>query len=1129
MKPLLPALFRRLSLFTALVSAVAPTHALAQSAWSGGGADNEFSNGSNWTPATPGTTDTATVDTGSPQVTDDVTVGKLEVDGGNVTVTDSGTLTTTSGTTINSGSVSINSGGVVNSDVSLNGGSLSLDGHLNGRLNLNNGNVTVNGTLDSASVGTGTALSNNGATGDVDVSTGATFVNNSGATVDTVTNSGTTSNAGTVGSLTNTAGNFTNNAGGTVTGTTTISGGTVTNNFVITDADVAAVATFVNNQGATAGAVTNSGTVTNAGTIASIQNDAGTFTNNAGGIVTASTTINGGDATNNASLNTVNVGAGGTFTNTTGATAGAVANAGTTSNAGTIASLTNTAGTFTNNAGGTITGQTTIEGGTVTNNFVITDADVAAAATFINNQGATAGAVTNSGTVTNAGTIASIQNDAGTFTNNAGGIVTGSTTVNGGSVTNNASLNSVDVGASGAFTNATGADAGAVTNAGTTSNAGTIASLTNTAGTFTNNAGGTITGLTTVEGGTVTNNFVITDADVAAVAAFVNNQGATAGAIRNSGAVTNAGTIASIQNDAGTFTNNAGGTVTGTTTVNGGSVVNNATLADVAVEAAGTFVNNSGAVAGTITNSGTAANDGTIAALQNNAGTFSNTGTIAGAATVSGGSLINDGTIAGAVDVDSGGLLSGSGSVGGLVVNAGGVLAPGPGIATLGVNGDVTFRAGSTYQVDIAASGLSDSVDATGAVSIEGGTLAIKAAAGRYATATSYTILNAGSITGSFDAVSSDFAFLSPTLIYDATSIDMQLDRNGVQFADVADTANGRVTAAAVEALGSGNAVYDAVLPLDATTAKGAFTQLSGDVHASLKRVLLWESRFPRDAILDEIASGLHKRDDAVRFWTSGYLSSNTWSGDGNAAGINVATNGVVFGTDAPVADQWRIGGIIGYSQDSLGQANTDSYHAGLYAMGEIGQVTLAGGAIYSHNEVSTRRDISFGTFSDRLTADYASATSQVFADISWTHDFDGFKLRPFANLAYVNLDSDGFRESGGDAALSTSGGNDAITATTLGLRWSTDWLERDIPVSLSGMLGWRHLTGDVTPRSSLAFAGGSPFIIEAVEMPRDSLVAQIGVSAKLSKSSRLTLSYSGEFGKGLQSSAARINFEARF
>jgi outer membrane autotransporter protein len=989
MKPLLPAFSRRLGLFTALTAAVMPAHGFAQSAWTGS-TDNEFSNSSNWTLSAPGAGDAASVDTGSPQVTTDATVGSLDVDGGNVTVTNTGTLNTTSGTTISSGSLSINAGGVVNSDVSLDGGSLSVDGDLNGRLDLNNGNVTVNGTLGSAEVGTGTALSNNGSTGAVDVSTGGTFVNNSGATVDTVTNAGTTSNAGTVGSLTNTAGTFTNNTGGTVTGTTTVSGGTVTNNFVITDADVAAVATFVNNNGATAGAIRNSGTVTNAGT------------------------------------------------------------------------------------------------------------------------------------------IASIQNDAGTFTNNAGGVVTGSTNISGGSVTNNATLNDVNVGTAGTFTNAGGATAGALTNAGTSSNAGTIAGLTNTAGTFTNNAGGTVTGTTTVSGGTVTNNFVITDADVAAVATFVNNSGATAGAIRNSGTVINAGTIASIDNDGGTLTNNAGGTVTGTTTVSGGSVVNNATLADVEVSSAGTFVNNSGAVAGAVTNAGTATNDGTVATLDNVSGTFSNTGTIAGTATVSGGSLINDGTIAGAVAVDDGGLLSGSGVVGGLVVNAGGILAPGPGIATLGVSGDVTFAAGSTYQVDIDANGHSDSVAATGTVSILGGTLDITAAGGNYNTTTSYTILTAGSITGAFDTVSSDFAFLSPRLIYDATEIDMQLDRNSVQFADVADTANGRATAAAVEALGSGNAVYDAVLPLNAPTANDAFSQLSGEVHASLKSSLLWESRFTREAILDEIAFDTDRRNDEATFWTSGYLSSNRWSSNGNAAGVDTSLAGVVFGVDAPISDQWRLGAIAGYSQDAFDQASTNSYHAGLYATGDLGPVTIVGGAIYSHNEASTRRDISFGTFSDRLSANYASATSQVFADLSWTHEWDAVRFQPFANLAYVDLKTDAFQEGGGDAALSAASSNDAIAASTIGLRWSVDLPENDVPVIVSGMLGWRHVAGDATPYSSLTFAV-SPFIIEGVEIPGDSLVAQLGVSARISKSARLTLSYSGEFGNGLRSSAAQLNLVTRF
>jgi len=990
MKPLLPAFSRRLGLFTALVSAAVPGHGYAQSAWSGS-ADNEFSNSANWIPSAPGPTDTATVDTGSPQVTNGVTIDKLDVDGGNVTITNTGALTATGGSTINSGSVSINAGGVLNSDVDLDGGSLSVDGDLNGRLMLNNGNVTVNGTLDSGVVGSGTQLSNNGAIDSVDVSSGGTFVNNTGSTATSVTNAGTASNAGTIGDLTNTGGNFTNNTGGRVTGETTVSGGTLTNNFVITDADVAAVAAFVNNSGATAGNVRNAGTTSNAGT------------------------------------------------------------------------------------------------------------------------------------------IASLHNEGGTFTNNFGGVVTGSTVVTGGTATNNATLNAVDVGTNGTFSNASGATAGVITNAGTSSNAGTVASVTNTAGSFTNNAGGRVTGNTVVTGGAVTNNFVITDADVAAVAAFVNNSGATAGNIRNSGTVTNAGTIASLRNEGGTFTNNAGGTVTGMTTVTGGTAVNNATLANIDIGAAGSFINNSGAVAGSVTNSGTASNDGTVAELVNNDGTFSNTGTIAGSARVAGGSLINDGTISGTVDVDDDGLLSGSGAIGALSVNTGGVLSPGPGIATLTVNGGVTFRTGSTYQVDVSGGGLSDTVNASGAVVIDGGTLDIRSTGGIYGLTNNYTLLSGSGITGTFDDIISNFVFLSPTLTYGTTAIDLALDRNAVQFADVAETANGRATAAAVEALGGANALYSDILPLDAQTANDAFTQLSGESHASLESALLWESRFAREAVLGEIALDPARQKDGVRYWSSSFYASNLWSGDGNAAGFDGNVAGVMFGADGPISDQWRLGAMLGYSHGVPQQAETDSYHAGLYASGEFAAVNFVGGAIYSHNDISTRRNIAFGRFTDQLSADYASATSQVFADLSWTGELDGIKLQPFANLAYVNLDTDAFQESGGAAALSGASDSEAIFASTIGIRWSMDWQANDLPLSFTGMLGWRHIAGDVAPSSSFAFAGGSPFIINGVTMPEDAAVVRLGVSAKVTKTARLTLSYSGEFGKGLQSSAAQANLSASF
>ncbi|WDZ79833.1 autotransporter domain-containing protein (plasmid) [Ensifer adhaerens] len=989
----LAVLSRRLGLFTALASFALTVPSLAQSVWTGS-ADNEFSNGSNWSPALPGSADAAEVDNGSPQVTNGSEIRTLDVDGGNVTITNTGALTVTNGSTLNAGSISINAGGALNSNVELNGGNLSVDGDLNGRLTLNNGNVSVNGTLDSAVVGAATSLTNNGQTGDVDVSSGGTFVNNSGAVTGATTNAGTASNAGTIGSLSNTAGNFTNNTGGTITGKTTVAGGTVTNNFVVTDADVAAAAAFVNNNGATAGHVSNSGTVSNAGTIASVQNDAGNFTNNFGGEVTGATTVAGGSVTNNATLGTVAVGQGSTFTNTTGASAGAV------------------------------------------------------------------------------------------------------------------------------------------TNAGAASNAGTIAALTNTAGNFANNAGGTITGKTTVAGGTVTNNFVVTDADVAAAAAFVNNNGATAGNVRNAGTVSNAGTIASLDNQAGHFTNNGDGKVTGMTTVAGGTVVNNAVLGDVEIGAAGTFTNNSGASAGRVTTAGTASNDGTIASLTISDGRFANTGTISGTATVSGGALINNGTISGRIDVFDSGLLSGTGVVGGLTVGADGVLSPGPGIAVATVNGDVTFRSGSVYQLDVDATGLSDRLAASGAVSVEGGRLDVLAGSGSYAPTTDYRILTAGSVTGTFDQVTSNFAFLSPMLSYGPTSIDLRLDRNDVSFAELAETANSRAAAEAAEALSATDPLALAVLSLDAKTAGRAFSQLTGEVHASLKSELLWESRLPREAVLARTtaAGASHTLTDDDVFWTAAYGATNRLSGDGNAAGVDAHVAGVVFGADAEISDDWRLGGILGYSHlTTQPQATVDSYHAGLYLTGEGGPLTLTGGAIYSRNEVATVRNISFGQFSDRLRADYESDTAQVFADLSWTLQADQLKLQPFANLAYVHLDTDDFRELGGPARLSADEASDALALSTIGIRWWADLPATEVPVELSGMLGWRHAAGDLSPSARLAFADPGFFTIAGVPLPRDALVVEAGLSARISETAWLALTYMGEFADGVQSSAGRARLLVNF
>ncbi len=174
-----------------------------------------------------------------------------------------------------------------------------------------------------------------------------------------------------------------------------------------------------------------------------------------------------------------------------------------------------------------------------------------------------------------------------------------------------------------------------------------------------------------------------------------------------------------------------------------------------------------------------------------------------GASIGSGGALYANGTIGGTVIVNNGGLLGGSGTVGGLAALSGGTVAPGNSIGTLTVAGNAAFAPGSVYQVEANAAGQSDRLAVSGTATLAGGTVQVLAQNGAYNPRTQYAILNAaGGVTGQFAGVTSNFAFLTPTLRYQPTEVDLTLTRNDVAFASIATTRNGASVANAIQAGG---------------------------------------------------------------------------------------------------------------------------------------------------------------------------------------------------------------------------------------------------------------------------------------------------------------------------------------
>ena len=528
-----------------------------------------------------------------------------------------------------------------------------------------------------------------------------------------------------------------------------------------------------------------------------------------------------------------------------------------------------------------------------------------------------------------------------------------------------------------------------------------------------------------------------------------------------------------------------------------------------------------------------------------------------GATSIEHGTLAVNGTLGGTLDVWTGGRLQGVGTVGNTIVS--GVIAPGNSIGTLNVAGNIAFMGGSIYEVEVNAAGQTDLIKASGTATINGGSVQVLAGSGNYAPQTQYTILTAtGGRTGTFtEGVTSNLAFLDPSLSYDANNVYLTMTRNDISFAGIGLTPNQIATGGGVESLALGNPIYNAVLNLSAPQAQYAFDQLSGEIHASAKTAMIEDSRFVRSAVNDRLraafdgvgASGgntvtyengqpraVAANTDGLAVWGQGFGSWGHWNSDGNAARLDRSIGGFFVGADAPVFDTWRFGAVAGYSRSSFNTKDrhssgaSDNYHVGLYGGTAWGDLAFRTGAAYTWHDISTNRNVIFPGFGDSLKGNYNAGTAQVFGELAYGFNAGGARFEPFANLAYVNLHTDGFTEKGGAAALTSPSSNTDATFTTLGLRASTSFDLGETTATLRGMVGWRHAYGDVTPSTTMRFAGGgNAFSIGGVPIARDAAVIEGGLDFALSPTAVLGVSYGGQFGSGVVDQTFRANFNVKF
>jgi len=512
-----------------------------------------------------------------------------------------------------------------------------------------------------------------------------------------------------------------------------------------------------------------------------------------------------------------------------------------------------------------------------------------------------------------------------------------------------------------------------------------------------------------------------------------------------------------------------------------------------------------------------------------------NSSTFAGTSEVNEGTLAVNGVLEDDLTVDTGARLQGNGSISGTVTVNGTIAAGGTNsIGTLTV-GNYVSNANSTDEVNINAAGQSGLIHATGTATINGGIINVVKAAGSYTPGTTYTIVTADNgVTGTYTGLTQNTPFLSFQEDYsDPNHVYLDVVQNNVPFAAVAETPNEFNAGNGSQSLGVGNTVYDAIAGLASVPqALAAFDSLSGEGYASLVGDFTEESRYSREAVLDNLQDGLLTPSQpcswGTRIWAQGLGAWGHLKGNYNTSAANTAVDGLFVGADQAIYDHIRLGMMGGYTHSNLdvegdrhSTAGSNDYSFGLYGGMDVAHWLLSAGGIYTWHEIDMERDVSFADFEDDVSADAVNAndrghTSQLFAEGGYLLDWQPFSIEPFANIAQVDTDLNHFTEEGGSAALEGDA-NDDVFYSTVGVKESSPLYQAcDYTLSQAVRVGWQHAYNGINPEATFEFvSGGQSFDILGAPLARDAGVADAGVNMDL-KHWQFRLAYNGEFSNAL-------------
>jgi outer membrane autotransporter protein len=487
----------------------------------------------------------------------------------------------------------------------------------------------------------------------------------------------------------------------------------------------------------------------------------------------------------------------------------------------------------------------------------------------------------------------------------------------------------------------------------------------------------------------------------------------------------------------------------------------------------------------------------------------------------------------------------GSGTIGGLNID-GGTIAPGNSIGTLNVNGNF-FQAGGVYQVEANAQGQADRINVGGTANIGGGTVQVLAQSGNYGRSTTYTILRAtGGVNGTYSSVTSNFAFLTPSLSYDANDVFLTLSMAQNAFSFGGRTFNQRAVGRVLDqTFDSASGDYATVLNTIAGLGTGQGPQtldmISGQNYAGFSNAMVQGAQLfltnfanragsssssgTKLALAEACDVACAATTPAVwGAWGGAVGGTGTIAGNDNAGTFTYSVGGFSGGLDRKFGDNFTVGVTVGYQTGGQwtggfsGRSVTDSLQAGLYGSFLQGPLYVDAIAAYAYSSNQLWRNINIPGLQPRTA--YGNTGANQFLgqlEAGWRFDLGGapgYFVTPFGLIQGSVATQNAFTETGAQSlnlgvAQQTTSSLRTIFGAQLGA--SMDVGLRD-KIAAQLRLGWSHEYSDTARPVTASFVGAPavPFTVFGAAPTRDGAVIGFSASTAVADAASVYVRYEG-------------------